>query len=144
MVPASLGSSGAWVTLGGPQPRRHPSGNCVRRHFISVTLVPGLPSWLSGKESAYHTEDTDSIPCSGRSSGVGNGNPHQFFLPGEPQVQRSPEGSSPQGCKKSDMTEHARTQRTLIPTPPPATADSGVWPWLVFRNACLISVLATP
>ena len=75
---------------------------------------------------------------SGRSSGVGNGNPLQFFLPGESHVQRSLEGSSPQGRKKSDMTEHACTQRTLIPTPPPATADSSVWPWLVFQK-CLFN-----
>ena len=42
----------------------------------------GLPSWLSGKESACNvgdTGDTGSIPGSRRSSEGGNGNPHPYF-----------------------------------------------------------------
>ena len=36
-----------------------------------------------------------SIPGSGRSSGVGNGNPLQYFLPGKSHGQRSLAGYSP-------------------------------------------------
>ena len=51
-------------------------------HFIlSSILRTGLPRWLSGKESTCNAGDTgdmDSIPGSGRSPGVGNGNPLQY------------------------------------------------------------------
>ena len=41
----------------------------------------GLPRWLSNKESTYKlgaTGDVGSIPGSGRSPGVGHGNPLQY------------------------------------------------------------------
>ena len=38
----------------------------------------GLTWWLSGKESTCHAGDTGSIPGSGRSPGVGNGNTLQY------------------------------------------------------------------
>ena len=44
-------------------------------------LSPGLPWWLSGKESACNagaSGDTGSIPGSGGSPGEGNGNPLQY------------------------------------------------------------------
>ena len=44
-----------------------------------------------------------SITGSGTSPGGGRGNPP--FLPGESHGQRSLEGHSLQGCRKSDMTE---------------------------------------
>ena len=50
--------------------------------------------------------DTGSIPGSGRSPGVGNGNPTLPVLPGESHGQRSLVGCSPWGCTVSDMTEH--------------------------------------
>ena len=37
-----------------------------------------LPWWLSGKESACNAGDPGLIPGSGRSPGVGNGNPLQY------------------------------------------------------------------
>ena len=40
--------------------------------------MPGLPWWLSGKESTCNAGDTTSIPGSGRPPGVGNGNPLQY------------------------------------------------------------------
>ena len=40
-----------------------------------------------------------------RSPGGGNGNPLQYFLPGESHGQRSLVGYSPWGRKGSDMTE---------------------------------------
>ena len=51
-------------------------------HFILSRLLRiGLPRWLSGKEStcsAGDTGDMDSTPGSGRSPGIGNGNPLQY------------------------------------------------------------------
>ena len=34
----------------------------------------GLPRWLSGEEFTANARDASSIPGSGRSAGVGNGN----------------------------------------------------------------------
>ena len=44
----------------------------------------GLPSWLSGKESACNVGGLGSIPGSGRSPGEGNGNPLQHSCLGNP------------------------------------------------------------
>ena len=38
----------------------------------------GLPGWLSGKEPDCNMGDVGSVPGSGRSPGVGNGNPFQY------------------------------------------------------------------
>ena len=45
---------------------------------ITRTLNFGLPSWLSGKESACKAGDQGSIPGLGRSHGGGHGNPFQY------------------------------------------------------------------
>ena len=55
--------------------------------------------------NAGDTGDRSSIPGSGPSPGVGNGNPLQYSLSEESHGQRSPAGYSPWGCKESDMTE---------------------------------------
>ena len=44
----------------------------------------GLPWCLSGKELTCNAGDTASIPGSGRSPGVGNGNPLQYSCLGNP------------------------------------------------------------
>ena len=44
----------------------------------------GLPWWPSGKDSACSVGDPGSIPGSGRSPGVGNGNPLQYSCPENP------------------------------------------------------------
>ena len=68
--------------------------------------------------------DAGSSPGSGRSPGEGNGNPLQYFLPGESHGQRSLTGYSPRGCNESDttgVTEHIYTHpvhHTLIATSP--------------------------
>jgi len=41
----------------------------------ACTHTAGNPQWLSGKESTCNAGDMDSIPGSGISLGVGNGNP---------------------------------------------------------------------
>ena len=40
-----------------------------------IYYVPGLPWWLSSKESACNAGDMDSVAGLGRSAGEGNGNP---------------------------------------------------------------------
>ena len=52
-----------------------------------------------------NTGDAGLIPGSGRSPGVENGNPCQYFLSEKFHGQRSLVGYSPRGCKESDMTE---------------------------------------
>ena len=46
--------------------------------FIHTYCVPGLPSWLSGKEAACNAGDAASIPGLGRSPGGESGNPLQY------------------------------------------------------------------
>ena len=53
--------------------------------------------------------DLGLIPGSGRSPGVGNGNPLQYFLPGKFHGQRSLVGYNPWGLKELDTTEHIYT-----------------------------------
>ena len=55
------------------------------------------------KESSCNWEDPSSVPGSGRSHGVGNGNPLQY------SCLENPSGYSPWGCKESDMTEQPST-----------------------------------
>ena len=69
-------------------------------------MVKNLPA------NAGAAGNTGLIPESGRSSGVGNSSPLQFFLPGESHGQRSLAGYSPWGHKELDMTE--ATWRTHI------------------------------
>ena len=65
----------------------------------------GFPQRSVGKESACNAGDPGSIPGLGRSSGEGNGNPLQYFLPGKSHGQRSLVGYSSWGHKESDTTE---------------------------------------
>ena len=73
------------------------------------------------KNSLADARDAGSIPRSGRSPGVGNGNPPQYFLPGKFHGERSLVGYSSWGHKESDRTErvhtHAKTKvRPEMPT----------------------------
>ena len=65
--------------------------------------VPGGAVVKNPPANAGDIRDADSILCSGRSPGGGNGNP--VFLPGESHGQRSPAGYGPWGGKESDRTE---------------------------------------
>ena len=60
-----------WFWSLGLQYLTGPSSNNVK--------APGLPWWLSGKESTCQAGDTSSIPESGRLPGEGNSNPLQYF-----------------------------------------------------------------
>ena len=49
----------------------------------------GLPRWLSSKKFACQAGDPASIPESGRSPGIGNGNPPQYSCLGNPMEKES-------------------------------------------------------
>ena len=61
-------------------------------------MVKDLPA------NAGDTEDMGLIPVSGRSPGVGNGNPLEHFCLGN-SLDRGAWGYSPKGYIESDMTE---------------------------------------
>ena len=63
----------------------------------------------NGPTNAGDTRDASWIPGSGRSPGVGNGNPLQYS--GKPHGQRSLVGYNPGDHKESDMTEGLRLHR---------------------------------
>ena len=46
--------------------------------YSALTMDQGFPGSSDSKESAYHAEDPDSIPGSGRSPGEGNAYPLQY------------------------------------------------------------------
>ena len=54
------------------------------KDYLVYLIFYGLPSWLSGKESACNARDTALIPGSGRSPGEANGNPLQYSCLGNP------------------------------------------------------------
>ena len=72
-----------------------------------------FPDGSVGKESAHNAGAMGSIPSSGRSPGVGNGNPLQYFLPGKTHVQRNMVGYSPRVHKESDTPEYTHTHFIL-------------------------------
>ena len=78
----------------------------LRASFIKV-LIPwrGLPCGSDRKASAYNAGDLGSIPESGRSSGEGNSNPHQYSCLEKSHGQRILLCYSPWGCKESGTTE---------------------------------------
>ena len=73
--------------------------------FFESLYIEGFPGVSNAKESACNAGDLGSIPGSGRSPGVGNGNPLQCSYLKNPHGQRSLGGYSPRSHKKSDTTE---------------------------------------
>ena len=61
----------------------------------------GLPRWFSDKEPICQAGDVGSIPGSGRSPGVGNGNPLQDSCLENPMDGGTWLGYSPWGRKES-------------------------------------------
>ena len=59
--------------------------------------------------NAGDTKDMGSIPGSGRSPGVGNGNPLQCSCLENSMDRGAWQGYSPWGHKESDMTNHTHT-----------------------------------
>ena len=74
-------------------------------YFVQPLYIYSFPGGSDGKESVCNAVEPGSIPWLGRSSGEGNGNPLQVFLPEEFHGQRSLAAYSPWGCKESDTTE---------------------------------------
>ena len=70
----------------------------------NACLLPALP-FSSPELVAGDARDMSSIPGSGRSPGVRNGNPLQYSCLESPHGQRNLAGCSPRGCKESDTTE---------------------------------------
>ena len=65
----------------------------------------GFPGGSNVKESTCNAGDLGSIPGSGKSPGVGLGNPLQYSCLENPHGQRSLVGCSPWDCKESNTTE---------------------------------------
>ena len=64
----------------------------------------GFPGGTMVKNPPANAGDVDLIPGSGRSPGVGNGNPLQYFCLENP-MESNLAGYSPWNCKESDITE---------------------------------------
>ena len=94
--------------------------------FTALSSV--LNSWLlfqvaklvkSPPANAGDTRDMDSIPGSGRSPGVGNGNPFQYSCLGNPMDRGAWRATTYGVTKEPDMTECACTQAS-----PPRIVDA--------------------
>ena len=80
-----------------------PATSLYQRKNDKLPPFPGLPRWLSGRESACSAGDTGevgSIPGSGRSSGEGNGNSFEYSCLGNP-MDRGTGGLQSMGSYKS-------------------------------------------
>ena len=68
---------------------------------LGFTSIIGLPHGSDSKESTCNAGDLGLIPCSGRSPGVGNGNPFQYSC-----LENSMEFSmESMGSQSQDMTK---------------------------------------
>ena len=73
----------------------------------------GFPGGSDSKESACNVGDLGSITGLGRSLGGAHDNLLQYSCLENPMDKRSLVGSSPWGCKESDMTEQLRIHTQL-------------------------------
>ena len=84
----------------------------LKTYFISIkailrlilSILLGIPWWLSGKEYTCNAGDMGLIPWSERSPGEGNGYPLWYSCLEKFHGQRNLEGYSPWGHKELDMT----------------------------------------
>ena len=94
---------------------REPQKSLQVSSFPRCTVVKNLPA------DAGDTRDAGSILGSGRSPGVGNGNPLQLFLPGKSHGQRSLENYSSWNQKRvrhNWVTVHTHTHTHTHHTAP--------------------------
>ena len=77
----------------------------MRKTTALPLLLHAFPGGSDNKASADNAGDLGSIPGWRRSPGEGNGNPLQYFLPGESHGQWNLVGYSPWGRKELDTTE---------------------------------------
>ena len=110
------------------------AGPCLL--LFGTRVFPGGAVVKNPPACAGDARDTGSVPESGSSPGVENGNP--LFLPGKRLGQRSLVGCSPWGCEESDMTEDTRT--LLVPGLP-SEFSLYCWSWKPKRHKFLIPLL---
>ena len=82
---------------------------CVHTHMKfgnQCAYNTGLPSWLSGKESASQFRRREFDPWVGKMLWRRKWLPTPVFLPEEPHGQRSLVGCSPWGCKELSTKHH--------------------------------------
>ena len=108
--------SWAWISVLSPSPLGGGMNEELARDrfsnpFSEMTWIKIVQGSSAGKESTCNVEDQGSIPGTGRSPGGGHGNPLQYSCLENPHEQRSLEGYSPWGHRKSDMTEQLSTAR---------------------------------
>ena len=84
--------------------------------MLKCNYIPGLPWWLSGKESPCNAGDVGLIPGSGRNPWRRKWQPIPVFLPREFYGQRSLVGYSPWDPKESDTTEDAQVSDSVRET----------------------------
>ena len=84
------------------------------------TIIVGLPRWCSGKKkyppaNAGNAKDMSLIPGSGRSSGVGNGNPLQYSCL-KNSMDRGDRWATVQGVAKNQtqLSDRAHPAHTLL------------------------------
>ena len=121
-------------------------GSSVHEIF-QARVLGGVPLPSPKLRLAVQNSSTNTrglIPGSGGSSEEGNGNPlHPVFLPVESHGQRSLVGCSPQGLKKSDMTDHVVGVHSLscirlFATPWTAARQAS----LSITNSCLLKLMS--
>ena len=76
-----------------------------RNETVDVTVLQGLPWWLSGKESVCQAGDKGSISGLGRSPGGGNGNSLQYPCLENPR-DREAWWVTVHGVTELDVSEH--------------------------------------
>ena len=89
--------------------------------FFPLLTLPSIcfkqsksfPSGLVVKNPSANAGDAGLIPGSGRSPGVGNGNPLQFSCQGNP-IHRGAWRATVHGITESDMTKHTHTCKLLF------------------------------
>ena len=81
--------------------------------FTAVFIFLGFPVAKNAPANAGDERDAGLIPEWGRSPGVENGNPLQYFCLEKFHGQRSLAGYSPWSCKELDRTEHLSAVRSI-------------------------------
>ena len=84
------------------------SSGIKRNKYLALNMCVGIPGGAVVKNpvaNAGDTGDAGSIPGSGRSPGIENGNPLQYSCLGNP-MDRGTWQATVHGVTESDMTEH--------------------------------------
>ena len=120
LIKSTLGDSGIARILPQEYVKKH--DQAVSRYIQIVTRYSSVvfPGSASGKELSYQCRRHKSHgfnPWARKISWRKAWQPTPVFLPGKSHGQRSLIGYSPQGCKKSEMTEAAKHACTRVVKP---------------------------